>query len=244
MDKKESNRRISAIVPVYNEAPRIGAILDVLTTHPALSEIIVVDDGSTDGTGEVISKYNVKYLRNERNRGKGHAMDRGVAASSGDIIFFCDADLKGLTHDMVDQIINPVLEGRLEMFIGMCNRDIYMSGLAGPLVKIGPLLGGQRALTKSLWEMLPAFYKHKFRIETGLNFFAEKYGKGRDYKIFDDLTQVIKEDKHGFLPGTVHRLFMIYDILIAELRLSLFDTPKIIKEKTKQRKLASMTRRV
>ena len=244
MDKKESNRRISAIVPVYNEAPRIGAILDVLTTHPALSEIIVVDDGSTDGTGEVISKYNVKYLRNERNRGKGHAMDRGVLASSGDIIFFCDADLKGLTHDIVNQIINPVLDGRIEMFIGMCNRDIYMSGLAGPLIKIGPLLGGQRALTRRLWDMLPVFYKHKFRLETGLNFFAKKYGNGLGSKIFDDLTQVIKEDKHGFLPGTVHRLFMTYDVLIAELRLSLFDTPKVIKEKTKQKKLASMTRRI
>lgn len=223
MDKKESNRRISAIVPVYNEAPRIGAVLDVLTSHPGLSEIIVVDDGSVDNTANAVSEYNVTYLRNGRNRGKGHAMERGVLASSGDIIFFCDADLKGLTHDMVDQIIDPVREGGVEMFIGMCNRDIYMSGLAGPLIKIGPLLGGQRALTRGLWDKLPSFYKHKFRIETGLNFFAEKYGKGLDYKIFDDLTQVIKEDKHGFLSGTVRRFLMVYDILIAELRLSLFD---------------------
>ena len=69
MDYEEARKRVTAIVAAYNEAPRIGAVLDVLTTYKGFREIIVVDDGSSDGTGNVIQKYDVTYVRNEVNIG-------------------------------------------------------------------------------------------------------------------------------------------------------------------------------
>ena len=60
------------------------------------------------------------------NRGKGHAMDLGVAHASTDVIFFADADIVGLTHQIVEETIRPVVDGSCEMFILMRNRKIYL----------------------------------------------------------------------------------------------------------------------
>ncbi len=78
MDSQPTRSGVTAVVAAYNEAARIGVVLDVLTTYDGFDEVVVVDDGSTDGTGEAVSAYPVTYLRVEPNQGKGHAMDVGV----------------------------------------------------------------------------------------------------------------------------------------------------------------------
>ena len=125
MGHKKTDKRISAIVPAYNEAERIGRVLDILTTYPDFKEIIVIDDGSPDGTEAIVRRYDVRYVKKKVNGGKGAAMDLGVKLAKGDVIFFCDADISGLTHKIIDQITCPVVNGEVEMFIGMRNRKIY-----------------------------------------------------------------------------------------------------------------------
>ena len=78
--------KISAIVPAYNEAERIGAVLEPLLAAPSVDEIVVVDDGSTDGTAEVAQRYGVKVVRLGENRGKGAAMAAGVREANGDTL--------------------------------------------------------------------------------------------------------------------------------------------------------------
>jgi dolichyl-phosphate beta-glucosyltransferase len=84
------------IVPAYNEEHRLGGTLAaILRVSGPDWEIIVVDDGSTDRTAELAEQLGdprVRVLRTVGNKGKGHAVRRGVAASSGRWVLYCDAD--------------------------------------------------------------------------------------------------------------------------------------------------------
>jgi len=222
MARQGNNKKITAIVPAYNEAKRIGRVLDVLTTYPYFEEVIVIDDGSTDGTEEVVKKYPVKYLKIVPNKGKGHAMDTGVTMSVGEIIFFADADVTGLTHRIIADILRPVVDGEVDMSIAMRNRATYYLHY---IIFIIPLLGGERALNKRLWQILPAHYKRRFKVETGLNFYARYYGKGFTYKVFKGLSQVIKEKKFGLIEGLRRRWLLCINVISAQLQSQFVDIP-------------------
>jgi dolichyl-phosphate beta-glucosyltransferase len=94
---------LSIVVPAYNEARRLPASLRAISDHfanaPFEVELLVVDDGSADGTSEVVRAHAsglglpLRLLRYAPNRGKGHALKVGFAASRGDRVLFSDADL-------------------------------------------------------------------------------------------------------------------------------------------------------
>jgi dolichyl-phosphate beta-glucosyltransferase len=90
------------VIPAFNEETRIGDSLKKVTTfldgRDIPFEILVVDDGSTDATESVVKHFadsdrRVKLITNDRNRGKGYSVRRGVQASKGDVVLFSDADL-------------------------------------------------------------------------------------------------------------------------------------------------------
>lgn len=94
--------KLSVIIPVYNEERRIGASLEkiflFLKSMESDFEVIIVDDGSVDDTGNILREYSKKtgfisVLRNDKNRGKGYSVKRGVLSSKGDIVLYTDADL-------------------------------------------------------------------------------------------------------------------------------------------------------
>lgn len=210
MDRKEDNKDVTAVIPAYNEAERLPGVLDVMVGYPGFHEIIVVDDGSTDDTYNIARKYGVKVLRHNEKMGKGKAIEDGIAAGSGGIIFSSDADIKGLTHEMIDQIIAPVKNEDVDMFIGLQDRQSFS---IRPVLLFTPLLGGERAFTRKLWNKIPHEYKERFKMETALNFYALHKGKSFRYRSFPGLGQTIKEQKYGFQRGLLSRLGMIRDIV-------------------------------
>lgn len=220
-ERKELWRSVSAIVPAYNEGTRIKNVLEVLAKTKIINEVIVVDDGSSDDTGEIVKKMEkeypkIKYLKNNVNKGKAYSMDRGVKYSRSNVIFFCDSDLNGLTSKIVEQIIFPVLNNEYDMFIGI--RGNLMQKVFTPFA----LNSGERALHKETWESLPAFYKNRYRIEVGLNYFVKLFGRGFGYKQFSHF-QTLKEVKYGFWRGTFLRWWMNLDVVLAFLRMNLYD---------------------
>jgi len=89
--------KLSAIIPAYNEAKRLGlhleSIINFFKKNYPDSELIVVDDGSTDETATIVRRYGVQLISYSPNRGKGYAIRAGVAKSRGDLVLFMDADL-------------------------------------------------------------------------------------------------------------------------------------------------------
>jgi glycosyltransferase involved in cell wall biosynthesis len=118
-----SAHRLTIAVPVFNERERVGPALKELlsTSFPVDVEIIVVDDGSTDGTAEEIAGLGlpetVRVIRHDRNRGKGAALRTALAAATGDVFVPFDADLEYQASDLV-HCLQPLLAGESEVVYG------------------------------------------------------------------------------------------------------------------------------
>jgi glycosyltransferase involved in cell wall biosynthesis len=111
---------ITAIVCAFNEAERIGAVLAVAARHPAIEQVIVVDDGSTDGTAEIAAESaGVSVIRLWPNRGKTCALAAGVAAARTRFVMLLDADLEGLTAADITALAEPALSGRADSTISL-----------------------------------------------------------------------------------------------------------------------------
>ncbi len=110
--------RLSVIIPVFNEKATIGEIVKKVKKIPVEKEIIVVDDGSNDGTQEVLRTIDgIKLIRHKKNYGKGQAVRTGITHATGDIVIFQDADLEYEPMDYL-KILAPILQGKAQVVYG------------------------------------------------------------------------------------------------------------------------------
>ena len=99
-------KAVSCVICAHNEGDRKGGVLDALNNHPLIREVIVVDDGSTDRTAEVVSSYSkVRLVTHEANKGKSAALATGVSHAENDTLLLLDADLEGLTPDALHGLL-------------------------------------------------------------------------------------------------------------------------------------------
>ncbi|HYL75744.1 MAG TPA: dolichyl-phosphate beta-glucosyltransferase [Bryobacteraceae bacterium] len=118
---------LSIVIPAYNEERRLPETLDRILEwlqgqHPSFGEVIVVDDGSTDGTAGMVEEYgrthsSVRLLRNPGNRGKGYAVRNGMLAATGSWILSTDADLSTPIAE-VSKLFSAALENEAVIAIG------------------------------------------------------------------------------------------------------------------------------
>lgn len=110
---------VTIIVPALNEANTIGEVVDRLLALPISAQIIVVNDGSTDATGQILDSYGdrITVLTNERPTGKGSAIRKAVPQATGRVTIIQDADLE-YAPEQIPTLIKPILEGEESVVYG------------------------------------------------------------------------------------------------------------------------------
>jgi len=198
--------KVSVIMPVFNEAATLARVAKVVLARPEATELVVVDDASSDGTWAALQRLasehpdRVKALRHDRNMGKGAALKTGFAAAAGDVVLVQDADLE---YDPGDypRLLEPILRDSADAVFG------------------SRFIGGSSHRVLYFWHSLGnRFLTLLSNMVTDLNLTDMECG----YKVFRrDLLQkiTIEEPRFGFEPEIVAKVARsgarIYEVSVA-----------------------------
>jgi len=165
---------ISIIIPAYNEEERLPAALDAVLVHLSargfsFAEVVVVDDGSRDGTARVAAEYakthpSVRLLRNPGNRGKGYSVRHGMLEAAGDWLLFTDADLSAPIAEL-DKLMEAARDRRAAVVVGSRALDRSLIGVHQPYFR----------------ETAGRIFNLAVRLLTGLSFWDTQCG----FKLFE-----------------------------------------------------------
>lgn len=192
------NQEISCIIPAYNEEKNILEVLKVVYAAKWIDEIIVVDDGSTDSTVDVVNKFNnIKLIVHKENLGKGAAMVSGAKVAKSDLILFLDADLINLTETHLLRIISPIaFTKEADLVIGVfAIKHLNINGNTKIANRTFPAISGQRAIWKKDLPELDKLARARYGADWLITKSVAK--KRKTVVKLDDLSQVTKEKKDG-----------------------------------------------
>ncbi len=202
--------KIAAVVPAYNERERIHKVLGALKDARRIDEIVVVSDGSTDGTFELVAADpEIKAIRLESNRGKGGAMREGALSTDADVVLFLDADLIGMDGPKVDALVTPVADDRADMAIGIFRGGRRSTDLAQ---FVAPYISGQRAMRRETFLGIPKLEEVRSGVETAITKHFRAHRLRVERVPLSGCTHHMKEEKLGFVRGFASRIRMYLDI--------------------------------
>ncbi len=181
---------LSVLMPVYNEVATLtSAVKEVLNVNfPCEMELVIVDDGSTDGTRDLYpalaSDPRVKVHLHDRNRGKGAAIHTAAAGATGDYVIICDADLE-YSPDEIPSLLAPVLAGDAEVVYGTRRFSshnsysyVYVLGNKAVTTFANVLFNCYISDLETCFKLIPAALYRKLRVrEAGFGMEAEITGK-------------------------------------------------------------------
>lgn len=200
--------RLSIVIPCYNEVHTVVSLLDAVHASPiGDKEVIVVNDGSTDGTTELIqTKLRDKIavlINHENNQGKGAALRNGIAAATGDVIIIQDSDLEYDPQEY-PRLIQPILDGKADVVYG------------------SRFLGHNPHRVLFFWHYVGnRFLTLLSNMFTNLNLSDMETG----YKVFRrEVTQkiIIEENRFGFEPEVTAKIARLPGIRIYEVGISYY----------------------
>jgi glycosyltransferase involved in cell wall biosynthesis len=210
--KRGNTMKTAILIPAFNEETTIGKVLRVALVCQDIDEVIVISDGSTDKTISVARKLGAKVVDLPENMGKGAAIMAGLKATQADIIVLLDADLVGLNSSHIRLLLEPVSKGEADMTVGVFKSGRVSTDLSQ---RLAPFLNGQRAMHRQVLESLSDLELSRY----GVDIIISRYAKNMNLKVvsveLNNLTQIMKEEKLGFLQGMRARLKMYRQIVAA-----------------------------
>lgn len=202
--------KTAVIIPAYNERDRIEAVISAVASAEKVDEIVVVSDGSTDGTYELVAADNrIKAVNLEKNLGKAGAMRVGAGSTDADIVLFLDADIAGLDGARVDSLLEPMLDGTSDMVVGVFKGGRKSTDLAQI---IAPYISGQRAMNREEFLKIPELDEVRSGVETAITRYARLHKMRVAWIPLYGCTHCMKEEKLGLWKGFTARMKMYYDI--------------------------------
>lgn len=197
--------KVSCIIPAFNEKGRVGRVVSVAKASPFVGEVIVVSDGSTDGTVFEAHEAGADLvIELEENVGKGGAIFEGTKVAKFPILLLLDADLVGLKEEHIEALTTPVLLRKAHMTIGVLVKDAFQ--------QILPRISGQRAVFTDFILSHPDLRESRFRFELLLNHYAKKEKRHVRLVKLRGVTHVMKNHKYDFVTGVRMRYRMGRDM--------------------------------
>jgi len=226
-DHKVPLPHVCALIPAFNEAERIAVTIAALKMRPEITDIVVMDDGSTDGTAELAKNAGATLVLTGRNGGKGAALGAAYAAARerAEVFLLLDADLGSSAGEAV-KLLPPIFANEADMTIGMLPPDPAFaasgqSGGRGLVVRLARWgierrtqrvlaqpLSGQRAVRRSVLDALGGTFAPGFGVEVDLTVRALQAG----FRVQEVETEFRHKVTGGDWPSLQHRARQFRDV--------------------------------
>lgn len=205
---------VAAVIPAHNEEKTVGNLVLELKKTNTLKEVVVVDDGSKDHTALVAKRAGAKVVSLSENLGKGGAMSAGVAATTAPLILFFDADMSGVTVEHLHLLLEPLFNNEADMVVGI--RPI-LKGLYDFNEDL-PILSGQRALRREVFESISVEMRQGYGIEEVLNFHCKQNNKRVKLVALEGLKHRRKIEKTNLAVGVWGYLRMAWQVTFGYIK--------------------------
>lgn len=206
----KTHSSVVAIIPAFNEAKGIGTVLEVLRQVDCIDEIIIVNDGSTDNTAEIVSQSKnldsrIRIISHEKNRGKGCAFYTAKAATQAPYLLALDADLIGLEPSHIESLIQPVVSGQADMTLGLFQGGRWNTDLSH---RITPWLTGQRCFRAEIFNHISSRAASGYGVETAIAIASRQLGWRCLNVPWRGVTHPPSEIHRGLIRGLFNRITM------------------------------------
>lgn len=205
------NTQASCIIPFYNEGFRVFQVLEVVTQIKSISQVICVDDGSSDNTSELIKQYwpTVELIILPENKGKAEAIRHGVQKAQNENILLMDADLQSINKEEVERAIDAIAHQNLDMLIlRRINAPWFVKFDRGDILLSGERIVKKKDLAKILDQKV-----NGYQLELAINLYMQKHKRAVRWMPWS-ATNTYKSKKIGLVEGYKKEFEMFTDIVL------------------------------